>query len=177
MTDRVEEWRPVVGWTGEYEVSNRGSVRSVSRIVYASDGIPRQYHGALRKLMTKEDGHIRITLGSKRRRHRDTCVHTLVAEAFIGPRPLGMHVCHNDGNPANNDISNLRYDTPKGNGADSARHGVMPRGVKQHRAKLTDEIVREIRNSPLSFVVLGKKFGVSSHAIYCVKHKKTWRHV
>ena len=50
-------------------------------------------------------------------------VHQLVAEAFIGPRPPGLHVCHNDGDPANNQPSNLRYDTPSENSYDTVRHG------------------------------------------------------
>lgn len=45
-------------------------------------------------------------------------IHVLVAETFIGPRPLGYHVCHLDGDKTNNKLSNLRYDTPKANWED-----------------------------------------------------------
>lgn len=48
--------------------------------------------------------------------------HSLVAEAFIGTRPEGFEVCHNDGNPANNHVSNLRYGTRSENVLDEVSH-------------------------------------------------------
>jgi hypothetical protein len=45
-------------------------------------------------------------------------VHVLVARAFLGKRPKGYHVCHRDGNRFNNQLDNLRYDTPKANWQD-----------------------------------------------------------
>jgi hypothetical protein len=50
-------------------------------------------------------------------------VHVLIAEAFHGPRPNGMQVCHNDGDPSNPSAANLRYDTPSGNMRDMVKHG------------------------------------------------------
>jgi hypothetical protein len=40
---------------------------------------------------------------------RQICVHVLIAEAFIGARPVGHDVDHIDGNTMNNCASNLRY--------------------------------------------------------------------
>ena len=45
-------------------------------------------------------------------------VHVLVAQAFLGSRPEGMHVCHIDGDKTNNNLSNLKYGTPKENWQD-----------------------------------------------------------
>lgn len=50
-------------------------------------------------------------------------VHGLVAEVFIGPRPEGLDVCHNDGDKSNNRASNLRYDTHSENQKDEVRAG------------------------------------------------------
>lgn len=50
-------------------------------------------------------------------------VHRLVARAFLGPCPPGQEVCHWDGDPANNRIDNLRYDTRASNSTDTVRHG------------------------------------------------------
>ncbi len=50
-------------------------------------------------------------------------VHKLVAEAFIGPRPEGLQVRHLDGNPRNNNVTNLVYGTSKENHADMVTHG------------------------------------------------------
>ncbi len=70
------------------------------------------------------DGHLRCTLtcGNSRRK-RNAKVHILVLEAFVGPRPLGLEGCHDDGDPANNRLTNLRWDTPSSNAVDRVRHG------------------------------------------------------
>jgi hypothetical protein len=72
-------------------------------------------------------------------------VHRLIAEAFIGEIPSGYDVCHNDGNPFNNDVCNLRIDTRAGNLADNLRHGTHQNGERNHRAKLTTEQVEQIK--------------------------------
>jgi hypothetical protein len=56
-------------------------------------------------------------------RYRMAKVHQLVMEAFVGHRPIGMEVCHNDGNNGNNRWTNLRYDTRAANERDKKKHG------------------------------------------------------
>ncbi len=55
-------------------------------------------------------------------------IHLLVAEAFIENPATKPHVAHNDGNPLNNNVENLRWATPVENNADKFRHG--SNGVK-----------------------------------------------
>lgn len=52
--------------------------------------------------------------------------------AFVGPRPDGMVTCHNDGNPANNNLSNLRWDTQSNNQLDAVKHGTHPLAAATH---------------------------------------------
>lgn len=40
-----EVWREVVGWEGVYEVSDRGNVRSVDRVITYSNGSTRLQKG------------------------------------------------------------------------------------------------------------------------------------
>lgn len=72
-------------------------------------------------------------------------IHRIVAEAFLGPCPPGLEVCHLDGNRSNNVASNLRYDTRKNNLADRENHGTSQRGERNPSAKLTDEQAEDIR--------------------------------
>lgn len=48
----VELWRPVDRWAGFYEVSTRGRVRSVARVVVMLNGARRRVPGRLLKLTT-----------------------------------------------------------------------------------------------------------------------------
>jgi hypothetical protein len=59
-------------------------------------------------------------------------VHSLVAEAFIGPRPPGLEVCHGDGIPTNNRPENLRYGSHGSNLLDRVRHGTHHQSNKTH---------------------------------------------
>ena len=72
-------------------------------------------------------------------------VHHLVAEAFIGPRPVGFDVCHNDGVLLHNQASNLRYATRSENLADREAHGTSQRGERNPAAKLTNSQAEELR--------------------------------
>ena len=85
MSKEVEEWRPVVGYEGFYEVSDWGNVRSLDRTFVNSIGCRRFYRGrTIKKVLNFEGYHI-VTLSKP----GETCqgkVHRLVAEAFI-PNP------------------------------------------------------------------------------------------
>lgn len=59
-------------------------------------------------------------------------IHSLVLEAFVGPRPDGMEGCHNDGDPANNHLANLRWDTRAANNQDTLRHGRHEKKRRTH---------------------------------------------
>jgi hypothetical protein len=112
---------------------------------------------------------------------RVTYVHRLVLEAFVGTRPTGMHGCHNDGNPDNNHLSNLRWDTPKGNQADRVKHGTDTRGERNAHSKLTEQDVREIRGrhqrGDASYRKLAAEYGVTFGLISHVVNGRAWRHV
>lgn len=120
MPSQPEEWRPVVGHEGSYEVSSLGRVRSLDRTIVTKAGVRKRARGRLLALPINHarGGYPQVTLSTGTR-----TVHTLVAAAFIGPRPAGMETCHQNGNPADNRVDNLRYATPSDNNYDAVRHG------------------------------------------------------
>lgn len=121
-----EEWRPVVGYEGYYEVSDQGRVRSLDRAITRQDGTSMRCRGKILKQHLDDSG--RFQLGLTRDGHGQTRrVHGLVLEAFVGPRPDGMEACHSDGNCRNNHVSNLRWGTHAENMEDRVRHGVYAR--------------------------------------------------
>ena len=110
-------WKLVVGFEDRYEVSDDGRVRSLFRA-----GFKGKQGGHTMKLRRDEWGYMRVTL-SGGLGHKVRTVHRLVLEAFAGPCPDGMQACHNNGNPQDNRISNLRWDTASENMRDRTRHG------------------------------------------------------
>lgn len=125
------EWRPVVGFEGLYSVSNDGQVYS-------------HYRNKVMKAHDNGYGYLQVRLsqnGIKRTRK----IHTLVATAFIGARPNGFQICHNNGNSTDNRLINLRYDSYENNQADRFKHGTDSCGEHNGNAKLTDNQIEEIR--------------------------------
>lgn len=57
-------------------------------------------------------------------------VHRLVAEIAHGRDFPELDVCHNDGDPDNNRVSNLRFDTRANNHADKKHHGTSLDGER-----------------------------------------------
>lgn len=116
----TERWAKVPDYP-HYEVSDLGRVRSIDYIRYNNGGT-FLYRGRILKTSTVKDGHLRVPL-SKDGRQRKFLVHRLVLAAFVGPAPEGHEGCHNNGNPADNRLANLRWDTSHENQLDTVRHG------------------------------------------------------
>ena len=150
---QVEEWRDIPGHPG-YQVSDQGRVRSLDRTVTHSNGQVRRYKGkVLRTPLMQKVGYPFVNLRNQGENNVRT-VHSLVAEAFIGPRLEGMEVCHGDGDKTNNNLDNLRYGTRSENNLDQVRHGTHPHAVKTHCPR-GHELSAE--NIPPSIAKLGRR--------------------
>lgn len=92
----IEQWKPIVGYEGLYEISNLGRVKNLK---FGKEKIlkPANNRGYLRVCLCR-DGKGKML-----------SVHRLVAEAFI-PNPMGLpEVNHKDENKINNCVSNLEW--------------------------------------------------------------------
>lgn len=169
----TEVWRPISGYEGAYEVSSLGRVRSLTRALPSG----RRWNGRVRSLHSTWSGHlnVRLTQGG-----RWLLVHRLVLEAFSGPCPTGMEACHNNGNPADNRIENLRWDTRKANNADKIRHGRSLRGSENNLAKLCAGDIDRVRDLS-RFGITGRNiaahFSVTPANISSILKGKTWAHI
>ena len=175
-----EEWRPVVGFEGLYEVSDLGRVRSLERTVWSRtrDGkpLPRVQPAHVLAQAPHRAGYRMAHLYKEGTRTART-VHTLVADAFLGPCPAGQEVAHNDGVRSHNALVNLRYDTRAGNFADKVAHGTDNRGEKHPLRKLSEKEVRAIRCATGRSDDIGAEYGVSRSTVNAVQSRRTWRHV
>lgn len=176
-----EEWRPVTGYEGLYEVSNLGRVKSCEKIVMSRHGTPRKnpQPERLMKLQRKVDGYFGVAL-AKEGKKKNRKVHRLVCEAFHGPCPKGMECAHSDGNRQNNRADNLSWKFPVDNMADQVRHGTRVKGEKTNTAKLSAHDVCKIRRlhqAGAMGVDLAAQFGVHKSTISLITTGRNWAHI
>lgn len=127
---KKENWRPVVGYEGLYEVSDLGNVRSLDRYVTDTRNGTRFYKGKLLKPQKLKTGYYIVTL-----KKRPKLLHRLVAEAFI-PNPDNCPVVnHKDCDTANCKSENLEWCTQQYNvnynGAPQKRAQYFSKEIKQ----------------------------------------------
>lgn len=192
-----------------YEVSNFGRIRAIARKIEFK--IKRDKNGFLTKKNGKEElriinkkckllnphfynvkyksekgrGSARKIVTVTLRKNNKTylkSVARLVLQTFIGLPPNKMEACHNDGNPENNNLKNLRWDTHKNNMIDRDNHGKTPIppihfGENHPNSKLTLEDIKNIRKAypELSLFDLSKKYNVAKSTIYSIVKNKTWK--
>ena len=77
-----EQWRPVPGFAGAYEINQAGSVRSLERTVIRSDGVRcTVQERILRPRIHPVSGLSMVCLARDGRKH-SAYVHRLIADAF-----------------------------------------------------------------------------------------------
>lgn len=127
----IEKWRPVVGYEGQYEVSDFGRVRGVDRIVKAKLGSHRRQKSIILSAGINGNGYYTVRL-TRNAIGKSYAVHRLALEAFVGSCPEGMEGCHNNGIATDNRLENLRWDTAKANNLDQFKHRTQRNAFKTH---------------------------------------------
>lgn len=98
MTSEV--WKPIKGYEGFYEVSNKGNVRSVERF----DRLGRRRKSELISVNSVQQ--LGLYHYGKR---KNLSVKNLVADAFLEAPQADEKLVHVDGNPKNNCVENLMW--------------------------------------------------------------------
>ncbi len=125
-------------------------------------------------------GYLRVTIvnGDERKDHY---IHRLVLSAWNGEGPKGFEVSHLDGNPANNQLSNLEWQSKSDNNFKKLEHGSMPLGSGHKNSKLSEESVRAARTlwptHSLSEIVKILDLSVCNQTLHEAIVGKTWKHV
>lgn len=179
----IENWKPVVGYEGLYEVSDCGNVKSSDRVV------------AHRNYATKEGVFANKTIKGKPlapshrkygRRYvalckggdvRSEAIARLVLAAFVGP-PTAPYALHKDDDHSNDSVSNLYWGTQAENMKDKVGNGNSLKGSKHHNATLNEMQVREIRAKLAAGAdhhALAAEYGSTGTAIQSIKHRRTWK--
>ena len=112
-----EVWKPVItdeeDYTGLYEISNLGRVRSLDREVWNGNGWYTKKGQILTPCKNKLDYlYVGLSKNGKQKTYR---LHRLVAFAFVKGYFEGAHIDHIDTCKTKNIWTNLRWVTPKEN--------------------------------------------------------------
>ena len=132
MNDEI--WKDIPGFTGYYQASNRGRVKSLNRVATAKAGdCPRKLKGKILKSYATKYGHEYCSL-YKNGESMVEYVHRLVFRAFIGDIEDGLVIDHINGKPNDNRIDNLRAISHRENVSRGWCRN-LPTGVYQLRGK------------------------------------------
>ena len=111
----IEHWRPIDGFSGAYQVSDMGNVRSMDYL----------HTGRIQNLAPAKssNGYLSVMLfrDGKSKRHS---VHALVAKAFVKNKSDGTEVNHKNGDKMDNRAQNLEWCTK----SENAQHAVSVLG-------------------------------------------------
>ncbi|UGO48066.1 HNH endonuclease [Bacillus phage vB_BanS_Skywalker] len=167
-----------------YEISNTGECRSISRTMIDKKGNIRHYKSKVLKLIVSTKGYmtINISMNSKQRKHN---IHRLVALAFI-PNPEGKDtVNHKNGDKTDNNVTNLEWSTNQENQIHAWETGLKEsiKGECRYNSKLKEEDVIWIRSNYIprhpefNQKAIAKKFGISKETVSHIINKRKWKHI
>ncbi len=179
VSHKAEEWRPVVGYEGLYEVSDHGRIRS--RRARGPNSHQREADWRFLRPGNMRGYRNVVLCHTDGRKKQTMLLHRLVAEAFLGPAN-GRQVDHINFNKADNRVENLRWCSPQENSGAAARAGRYPSAQGEtHRARLTTAQVLEIRaiydNSESTQAELARQYGVHQVTIFDIVARRTWKHL
>jgi hypothetical protein len=159
-------WKPLVA-DARYEISTLGNVR-------------RTDTRRIRKPSINRFGYHLLIISKPQGPHVGVYIHREVVRAFVGVIGRGLHVCHLDGNRANNSLENLRIGTAEENAKMKTLHGTQTRGESHGASKLKESHVRQIRELAAqghSQVSLSQRFGVTFQQVSKITTRQNWKHV
>lgn len=145
-----EEWRPVVGFEGLYEVSSQGKIRSLDRRVPTKkEGVTALRKGRVLNPWLVE-GYPRVALRHPNSpKHKHLHVHRILAQAFI-PNPDNLPIVrHLNDVKTDNRLDNLAWGTVTDNEIDKVRNGNNLNARKTHCIRgheFTPENTRHVRD-------------------------------
>lgn len=178
---KIEIWKTVQGYGQCYEASNLGNIRSKDRIVlknhYVTKAPMKQfYKGRILKQFDNGHGYKLVRFGVDGKKYSSQ-VGRMILLAFKGEPKKDEICCHNNSDPHDNRIENLRWGNQKDNMKDRLARGKYLSCEDHFMSKLTNKQVLEIYNSNETGRVLAKRFNTSENTITKIRKGILWNKV
>jgi len=173
MAKIKEIWKTIKDFPN-YVVSDQGRVKRIT-------GERGTQVGCILKPQLQYNGYLRIGLYKNRKQYL-ICLHKLVLEAFVCPRPRKMQCDHKDCNKTNNYLSNLEWVTERVNKQRAKEKGLCPLGSHNGNSKLKEGevwLIKRLINNKLKLtnIDIAKMFKVNHRTISLIKKRQIWQHV
>ncbi len=183
----MEEWRPVPGHEGFYEVSNMGSIRSIDRISKSKNRSPMRLSGKRLSPSLTRWGHLEVGL-CRNNKHKTMRVHRIMAMAFMDGFDLSLDVDHINGIKTDNRIDNFRLLDRSEHTKEGWRRGQHRAGTtigsKNKFSKINEAIAANIKKKLSEYgekrgriAAISREMGLSKDIVGDIARGKTWRHV
>ena len=159
-----EEWRKIPELPEQFEVSNKGNLRSLSYI---------DKRGWKRKdiLYKIKNAEITLRIDGKRKWF---ALAALVLSAFVGTKPKECRLSrHLDDNRSNNCVENLKWGTDKENIEDAIRNGYDYK-TYGHLGKSHSEETRDILRNKRKGIPTGRKITDSHKEALLIGFRKKY---
>lgn len=187
LVEIIEQWVPISGYNGKYQISTFGRVASFCR----------DKTGSIMNLRPNHKGYLRAELSVSTVLKKSIFVHKLVATHFI-PNPENKpQVNHIDTNKLNNFFFNLEWMT----NAENHKHkcdnnlNIIPQvaaygpklpakqkrlnivGVNNGNCRFTEKQIMEIFNSKNTQVQIASEYKTAQAYVSAIKSGKKWSHL
>jgi len=191
-----EIWKDIIGFEGYYQVSSKGRVKSVKRVLTMRNQVTtwqQEKPEVILSLGKDSKGYFHVRLSPAGCNPRTARVHRLVAEVFLPPpseelikncKNIGyILINHKDGNKENNCVDNLEWCNVAYNNSQSWRGNKRTsnniQGRNHYMSTLKEEdvqnIVKEYSSGGITQKALAMKYKVKQITISNIMTGKSWR--
>jgi hypothetical protein len=178
----VEQWKPIAGYEGLYEVSDLGRIKGLEKKAWNGNSFIKIRERIL-KVFVNKSGYIHVSI-YKDKKQKSFYVHRLVAESFVDNPENKPTVNHKNGIKQDNRCFNLEWSTYSENNQHSYDFGLKkrPKGELSVKTKFTNEKVLAVRRlyrmrPNLNKAALSRRLGVCESCVSNILSRKRWNHI
>ena len=175
----MEIWKDIEGYEGLYQVSDKGMVKSLGRLVKTSRG-NRMTQEKIIGFGFESNGY-KISRLYKNGVQKAIKTHRLVAIAFIQNPDNKPEVNHKDGVKTNNFKGNLEWMTSSENTRHAVKMGLHTGkiGQKHHSSKISekDAIFIKYESNGFTSDELVEKYNITRVQVNAIRSGRAWKHI